>query len=482
MIPNLAFQGSILTEALIHLKPLYMRRDNTAHTGNFKEQDNSGNGAQKTDAATERYASEQQEHNEGQNNFPVKATRYADMKKAIGLFPLCLLLSFILVNCDKDDFWDPSIPETDDEPTSSQVTGYVFRPAVVAATQERVAQLKVPAGFQVKKFAENLGMPRIIITGPNNTVYVSDREAGIIMLLQDTNGDGMADRKQTVATLQQAHGLAILNNTLYITTVREIYTAAIGADGALGQPTLLLNNLPDGGQHPNRTLAFGPDGWLYISVGSTCNSCPESNTLNATMLRVKPDGSGLEVFSKGLRNTIGFDWHPDTKAMWGMDHGIDWLGDNEQQEELNLLKQGGIYGWPYIYGDGKYNPSERPKGDTTYQQYAALSTNPSLGYQAHAAPMQMLFYDGTYFPAEYRGNAFITMRGSWNRSSPVGYNIVRVQFNNGQPVRFENFLTGFLVNGNRAHFGRLVGLAMDASGALLFSDDTNGVIYRITRI
>ncbi|RYZ44903.1 MAG: sorbosone dehydrogenase family protein, partial [Sphingobacteriales bacterium] len=350
------------------------------------------------------------------------------------------------------------------------------------ATDDRVKQLKVPAGFAVKKFAENLGMPRILVAGTNNTVYFSDREKGTVTLLQDANTDGTAERKEIVASLPQAHGLAINGSTMYIITVKELYRATINANGTLTQPALLLNNLPDGGQHPNRTIAMGPDGWLYISIGSTCNACPEPNPLNATMVRVHPDGTGMQTFAKGLRNTIGFDWHPVTGEMWGMDHGIDWLGDTEQEEELNLLKQDANYGWPYIYGNGKYNPADRPKGDTTYQQYAAMCTNPSLGYLAHAAPMQMLFYEHSYYPAEYRDNAFITMRGSWNRSRPVGYNIVRVHFENGKPVRFEDFLTGFLVNGNQAHFGRLVGLTVDSDGALLFSDDTNGVIYRISRI
>lgn len=163
-----------------------------------------------------------------------------------------------------------------------------------------------------------------------------------------------------------------------------------------------------------------------------------------------------------------------------MDHGIDWLGDEEQLEEVNAIKQDGNYGWPYIYGAGKYNPSDRPEGDTTYSQYSKLTTFPSLTYQAHAAPMQMVFYTGTKFPAEYKNDAFIAMRGSWNRSIPSGYKIVRLHFEDGKPVRFDDFLTGFLINNNKAHFGRLVGVAVHPDGSLLVSDDTNGVIYRIS--
>ncbi len=372
------------------------------------------------------------------------------------------------------------IPETEDSTTTAQVEGYVFKPAIVPATDENVAKLKLPAGFRVAKFAEELGKPRMIAVSPAGNVYVSDREAGIVMLLRDNDQDGMAESKSTVATLPQAHGLEVHNGKLYIATVREVFVADINDDGTLGAPQKIISDLPDGGQHPNRTIAVGPDGKLYISIGSTCNACPESNKLNATMVRTNLDGSGLEVFSKGLRNTIGFDWHPQTGLLWGMDHGIDWLGDNEQVEELNQLKQNGNYGWPYIYGEGKYNPADHPPGDTTFQQYLALTTLPVLGYQAHSAPMQMAFYTGTAFPQEYQNDAFLALRGSWNRSEAVGYKVVRIHFENGQPVRFDDFLTGFLVNNNKAHFARLAGLAMYSDGSLLVSDDTNGVMYRIS--
>jgi glucose/arabinose dehydrogenase len=205
----------------------------------------------------------------------------------------------------------------------------------------------------------------------------------------------------------------------------------------------------------------------------------EPNPLNATIVQANPDGSNLKIYSSGLRNTIGFGWHPQTKEMWGMDHGIDWLGDDEQKEELNLVKENVFYGWPYIYQEGKYNPQTRPPGDSTYQQYLQKTMLPSLTYQAHAAPMQMVFYNGTKFPAEYQNDAFVAMRGSWNRSKPVGYKVVRVNFENGKPVRFEDFLTGFLVDNYKSHFGRLVGVAVHTDGSLLVSDDTNGVMYRV---
>ena len=397
-----------------------------------------------------------------------------------GLAMTLFLVSIIFSCKDSDDFWDSIIPETDKEATESQVEGYVFRPALVPATDDLVGQLKVPAGFTVSKFSEGLGKPRIMVVSPTGHVYVSDRDAGIVMKLYDTNADGIADDKKTVATIKQVHGLTIFDNKMYMVSVKEVYQADINPDGTLGQPKMLISDLPDGGQHPNRTIAFGPDQKMYLTVGSTCNSCMESNKENATVLQANADGTGRKVYAKGLRNTIGFGWHPETGDMWGMDHGIDWLGDDQQKEEVNQIKQGGDYGWPYIYGEGNYNPGTRPEGDSTYQQYLQKSTLPVLTYQAHAAPMGMVFYTGAKFPAEYKNDAFVAMRGSWNRSSPVGYKVVRLHFENGKPVRFDDFLSGFIVNKNRSHFARLVGVVMHTDGSLLVSDDTNGVIYRIS--
>ncbi|WP_018619399.1 PQQ-dependent sugar dehydrogenase [Spirosoma luteum] len=387
----------------------------------------------------------------------------------------------LVLACTKGaDIFKEMIPETDDQPTTAQVQGYVFRPALVPATDENIRQLKVPAGFTVTKYADQLGKPRMLAISPAGHVYYTDREAGTVSLLRDSNNDGVADSKSVVANLKQAHGLAIYSGKLYITTVKEVYSAAMNPDGTLGQPQQLINDLPDGGQHPNRTIGFGPDNLMYLTVGSTCNACPEPNPENATILRANPDGSNRKIFAKGLRNTIGFGWHPTTKELFGLDHGIDWLGDNEQKEEVNKLVQGADYGWPYIYGEGKYNPADRPKGDTTYQQYLQKTTLPLLTYQAHSAPLGMVFYTGTKFPAEYRTDAFVTMRGSWNRSVPSGYKVVRLRFENGQPTRFEDFLMGFLIDNNRSQFGRPVGIAVHTDGSLLVTDDNNGVIYRVS--
>ena len=208
--------------------------------------------------------------------------------------------------------------------TRASVQANVFKPNKTAATAERIAALQVPEGFRVSVFARGLKNARMLAVAPDGTVYVSRREQGDVVMLRDADGDGLADAPPVpVAHRPGAHGLAIRDGRLYLATVKEVFVAPIQPDGRLGPMTMLLGDLPDSGQHPNRTIAFGPDGMLYISVGSTCNACNESNPENATLLRASPDGKSRTIFASGLRNTIGFAWHPVTGELWGMDHGID---------------------------------------------------------------------------------------------------------------------------------------------------------------
>jgi Raf kinase inhibitor-like YbhB/YbcL family protein len=362
--------------------------------------------------------------------------------------------------------------------TGNQI--HIFKPDKVAPTAERMAGIKAPAGFTVTPFATGLKNARIIAVAPNGNVYVSRRDQGDVLLLRDADGDGRADgQPEIVASRAGAHGLAIRDNKLYLVTVKELFVADIQPDGRLGPLTMLAGDLPDAGQHANRTIAFGPDGMLYLSVGSTCNDCNETNQENATLLRFSPDFKSRSIVATGLRNTIGFDWQPRTGELWGFDHGIDFLGDDEQPEELNKIEQGKMYGWPHVYAAGSIYPQSTPVGEIAKQDWKAHSTPMVLGYAAHAAPMQFVFYRGTLFPAEYQGDAFVTMRGSWNRKNASGYEIVRVRFQDGQAKTVEPFVTGFLTDGGRTHIARPVGLAMAKDGALLMADDANGVIYRV---
>ena len=356
-----------------------------------------------------------------------------------------------------------------------------MRPERRDFSEALLRQLKAPAGFQVNVFASKLGNPRMLAVAPDGTVYVTRREQGEVVALTDRNGDGRSDDMRVVASkLEAVHGIHINQNRLYLASVKNVWVADMQPGGAVSQPRLIISDLPDGGQHPNRTLAIGADGMLYITVGSTCNACEETNKEHATMLRAKPDGTGRTVYARGLRNTIGWGWHPTTGELWGMDHGSDWRGDDLPPEELNRLVEGGDYGWPFCYGERQIDETRGDPEGTTKAAYCAKTQPTMLTYQAHSSPIGMVFYMGAQFPAEYRNDAFVAMRGSWNRNPPTGYKVVRIRFENGKPTRIEDFLTGFLIENGRAHFGRLAGIAGAGDGSLLVADDTNGVIYRVS--
>lgn len=363
------------------------------------------------------------------------------------------------------------------------ITGTILEPAPVApaADKEQVARLRAPEGFAVTVFARDLVNPRMLAFSPDGTLYATRRSVGDVVMLRDADGDGRADAARTVASRPGMHGIAFHGDAVFLATVNDVYAADVNDDGTFGPLRKIIDDLPDGGQHPNRTLGIGPDGMLYISAGSTCNACAETNPESATILRAKPDGTGRAIFAAGLRNTIGFDWEPSSGQLWGMDHGIDWLGDDEQIEELNHVQRGKHYGWPYVYGMGEINPQDNPPPGLTLEKLAERSEEPTSGYTPHSAPMQMAFYDGAMFPAEYRGDAFVAMRGSWNRRPPSGYEVMRVDFERGQPVSMEPFLTGFLEQEGDGYgfLARLSGAAVGPDGALYVGDDFNGIIYRV---
>ena len=380
---------------------------------------------------------------------------------------------------------EPSnVPENLKDPKAADIaiTGHVLEPAAVEPTAERLQQLTKPEGFSVDVFAEDLGHPRMIAVSDTGDLYVTDREAGTVTMLKDEDGDGRADGHEIVATKEMMHGIAFDGDTVFLMTVNDVFRAPVKEDGTFGELERIATDFPEGGQHPNRTLTVGPDDMLYVSVGSTCNACGETNDENATMVRMAKDGSDRAIFASGLRNTIGFAFEPNTDRLYGFDHGIDWLGDDEQPEEFNRIEEGKRYGWPYVYADSKLSPQdEPPEGQGTNAEWAEKSTEPVLMYTPHAAPMQMAFYQGQAFPDEFQGDAFAAMRGSWNRKPPSGYEVVRVRFESGEPIAIEPFVSGFLIDrqGKWEQMGRLAGLAAGPDGALYVSDDVNGVIYRI---
>ncbi|WP_437807433.1 PQQ-dependent sugar dehydrogenase [Sorangium sp. So ce1078] len=372
-----------------------------------------------------------------------------------------------------------------------------FRPEERPFSDDLLEQLETKPGFTISVFAREAGNVRMMELAPGGGVYVTRPMQGDVLLLRDTDGNGAADESTKVfaggAGFETLHGIAVdaAGGELYLATATSLHAARINGDGRLGDPLTLITDLPDGGQHGKRTMRFTPDGTsLLFSVGSSCNACAETNPEHAALLVIDPSlgpqtQQDRTLFAKGLRNTIGFDWYPGTDELWGMDHGSDQRGNVVPPEELNRLVADKDYGWPYVYssapGERGIDPIMDDPPGMTKEEYAA-ATEPAVRiYDAHSAPIDFRFYTGDQFPAEYKNDAFVAMRGSWNRYPPVGYKVVRVLFDDEtrQPTGFEDFITGWLIEDGHAVFGRPAGLLQMPDGSLLVSDDTSGVIYRV---
>lgn len=359
--------------------------------------------------------------------------------------------------------------------------GTINEPEPLPWTPQVAGVLTAPAGFEVTTYASGLGNPRFMAVASDGTVYVTRRKTGDVVALLDSNGDGVSERTVKVAYgLPLVNGITIRGGKLYVATENQVRVAPIVAPGKVGRWRALVDGLPDAGQHPNRTLAFGPEGKLYVTIGSLCNACTNRDPQTATILRFTADGKGRQVFARGLRNTIGFGWVPGTSTLYGMDHGSDWRGDDQPPEELNRIEPSGNYGWPWCFADKQVDPYISGQPDPfTKGRYCRATKAPELTYTAHSAPLAMMWSTSTSFPLEYRGDAFVAMRGSWNRSEPAGYKVVRVLFDGDRPVGFEDFLTGFLTPDATGTYGRPVGLAQLPDGSMLVGDDTNGAVYRV---
>ncbi len=342
-----------------------------------------------------------------------------------------------------------------------------------------VNTLKVPAGFKVEVWADGIPEARSLALGDKGTVFVSNRNAKSVYAVLDKGGK--REVKTLFTGLDAPNGIAFNKGTLYVAERGRI-TRHDGIEGKLDSPgegKVVVDNLDPSraAGHFWKFLAMGPDGKLYFNIGAPGNIVMP-NYMQASIMRVDPANGVLETVARGVRNSVGFDWHPKTKELWFTNHGRDWLGDNSPNDTLHRVAAKTVpnFGYPFCH-----------QGDTLDPEYGknrscAEFAKPALKLGAHIAPLGMRFYTGKMFPAEYQNNAFIAMHGSWNRTTKQGYNVMRVTFDEkGQP-KMQPFVTGFMTDekADPPMWGRPVDLLVMKDGSMLFSDDYNGIIYRVT--
>jgi glucose/arabinose dehydrogenase len=338
-------------------------------------------------------------------------------------------------------------------------------------------RLRAPRGVVVTEFARVPGA-RFMTVGPDGAVYVSQPRAGQVTRLRDADGDGTAESQAVaVSGLNRPHGLAFRNGWLYIANTDALVRVRLDANGVGAGTPERVTSYTGGGGHWTRTVLFGADSAIYVSIGSSCNICEERSPERAAVMRYDAGGGNGRVFASGLRNAVGMALHPTTGQIWVTQNERDNLRPDHQNlppEEINILRDGAHYGWPYCHSDRVPNPEF---GDA---ERCRSTEPPALGMQAHSAPLGIVFLAGaTRLPAGMRGDALVAFHGSWNRDEPTGYKVVRVRVRDGRPVSYEDFLTGWRAGGGRS-WGRPVDVAVHADGSVLISDDQGGVIYRVT--
>src|SRR5436305_8271700 len=348
-----------------------------------------------------------------------------------------------------------------------------------SSAQVDLSRLKLPQGFKVSIFA-TAKEPRMMTWTPGGVLLVSDMGAGQVLALPDRNHDGKADETAKVLTgLNLPHGMAFHEGKLYVAETNRVVRYDWNEQTLKATNPQVITKTPSGG-HSTRTILFAPNGKLYLSIGSSCNVCVEKDQRRATVLEMNPDGTGERIFARGLRNAVGIVWNEKTGSIWTTENGRDMLGDDLPPEEINDLgKNGGDFGWPYCYGNKILDKSQSKDYD------CSKTIAPKVEMQAHSAPLNLIFYNSDMFPAEYRNNVYVALHGSWNRSVPTGYKVIRVKLNDqGQPeAQPENFITGWLREGETRKgtwMGRPVGLAIGPDVAMYLADDSAGVVYRIT--
>jgi glucose/arabinose dehydrogenase len=338
-------------------------------------------------------------------------------------------------------------------------------------------KIKLPPGFVIDIFAE-VDNARSMAISPSGVIYVGNRNGDKVYAVKDTDGDFKADKKWVLASdLNMPNGVAFRDGDLYIAEVSRI-SKIVDVEKNLDAPGKLVtvkDDYPKETHHGWKYISFGPDGKLYVPVGAPCNICDRKEPIYASITRINPDGSGFEVFARGIRNSVGFTWHPDSKEMWFTDNGRDMLGNETPSCELNIAPKPGMhFGYPYCHEGSVKDPEFGNK------KACSEFVGPVDKLGPHVAPLGLKFYTGKSFPAEYRNQLFVAEHGSWNRDKKIGYNVTLVKVENGKVKGHEMFASGWLDEKTQKVWGRPVDVLVLSDGSMLVSDDQANVIYRIS--
>jgi glucose/arabinose dehydrogenase len=342
----------------------------------------------------------------------------------------------------------------------------------------KLSKLKVPEGFTVSFFANDVENARSMALGDKGTVFVGNRKAKNVYALVDADKDGVAEKKYTVASgLNTPNGVAFHNGTLYIAGISKIWRID-NIESTLenpAKPVLVFDSLPTEEHHGWKYIAFGPDNKLYVPVGAPCNICDdnEKDKRFASIMRMNADGSGAEVYAHGIRNSVGFTWHPQSGELWFTDNGRDALGDDMPADELNIAtKKDENFGYPYCHAGTLPDP-EFNKGKDCGDFKAPTAT-----LTPHGAALGIKFNTGSMFPDKYRNHVFIAEHGSWNRSKPIGYRVMMATIEESTVKSYTPFMEGWLNNGEA--WGRPVDVLFLKDGSMLVSDDHANAVYRVS--
>lgn len=381
---------------------------------------------------------------------------------------LLITISIFVASCNKAK--ESTAPESGGDDKAS--------PAITEASAKLpLNTIKLPEGFSIDVYAE-VENARSMALSPSGTLFVGNRNEDKVYAVKDTDGDNKADKRWVIASgLNMPNGVAFRDGDLYVAEVSRIIKFKDIENNLSnpGEPEVIYDQFPTETHHGWKYIAFGPDGMLYVPVGAPCNICESEDAVYASITRMNADGSGFEIYAKGIRNTVGFTWHPDNDELWFTDNGRDMLGDEIPPCELNKAPIAGMnFGYPYCHGGTIKDPEfgdKKPCSDFII---------PVQNLNAHVAPLGLKFYTGSMFPESYKNQVIIAEHGSWNRTKKSGHLLSLVKLQDGKSMGYETFAEGWLDQGTQEAWGRPVDVLVMPDGSMLVSDDKAGIIYRIT--